>query len=235
MATSATSDRALRVIVAASLTAGIVALWAGSMYHYGDSGASAASMVADAQAHPSAQLVNAVSYLLETIAFTIAAVGLAAIIRGRGRTFLLAACGILAVGLPSHVMGATMHLTMHGLATSTVPTHLQVTVVDQLQGLGAVYFGLILPFLLGLVLLTAALWRARVVGWQPFALLLGDIVFGMTVNGSHTPSDWMWWIDPILTITAFAWMGVGVVRYRETTGRVAVPRDVERPLERAAG
>jgi hypothetical protein len=30
-------------------------------------------------------------------------------------------------------------------------------------------------------------------------------------------------------------MGVGVVRYRETTGRVAVPRDVERPLERAAG
>ncbi|HET6939913.1 MAG TPA: hypothetical protein VFI19_14965 [Nocardioides sp.] len=210
----ATTHRTLRLVTGAALTLGMAALWAGSIYHYGSADASAADMVADAQANPGAQLVNAVSYLLETMLFTIAAIGVAAIVRGRGRTFVLVACGVLAVGLPSHAMGATMHLTMRELATSSLPTDVQVSVVDSVNGLGAVYFALILPFLLGLVLLTAALWRARVVGWQPFAILVADIVVGMTVNGSHTPSDWMWWIDPIVTIAAFAWLAVGLGRYR---------------------
>src|SRR5262245_25913346 len=104
-------DRGLRAVVAFALVAGMAALWAGSIYHYGDAGASAADMVADARAHPEAQLVNAVSYLLETMLFTIAAIGLAALVRGRGRRFVLVACGVLAVGLPSHAVGATMHLT----------------------------------------------------------------------------------------------------------------------------
>jgi hypothetical protein len=208
------TDRTLRVTVATALTAGMAALWAGSMYHYGSASDSAARTIADAQAFPEAQLVNAVSCLLETVLLTIAAIGLAAIVRGRGRTFLLAACGVLAVGLPSHVMGATFHLTLHGLATSSVPTALQVDVLEAVQGVGSLYFLLIVPFLLGLILLTAALWRARVVSWVPFAVLVADIVFGMTVNGSHTPADWLWWIDPVVTIAAFAWVGLGVIRYR---------------------
>jgi hypothetical protein len=216
----ATTDRTLRVVVAASLTAGMAALWAGSAYHYGDAGASAASMVADVHAYPAAQLVNAVSLYVETVCFTIAAIGLAALVRGRGRTFLLVACGVLALGLPSHVMGATMQLTLHQLASSDLPVGLQVSVLESVQGLFGVYFALILPFLLGLVLLTAALWRARVVGWQPFAVLVADIALGMTVNGSHTPSDWMWWIDPVVTIAAFAWVGLRVLRYRGDANEV---------------
>jgi hypothetical protein len=47
--------------------------------------------------------------------------------------------------------------------------------VQSVQDVQGIYFALVLPFLLGLVLTTAALWRARVVGWQPFALLLGDL------------------------------------------------------------
>ena len=175
-----TTDRTLRVVVATALTAGMAALWAGSMYHYGDASASASTTIADAQAYPAAQIVNAVSYLMETVLFTVAAIGLAALVRGRGRTFLLVACGVLAVGLPSHVMGATFHLTLHGLATSSLPTPVQVDVLESVQGLGSIYFLLVVPFLLGLILLTAALWRARVVGWQPFAVLVADIAFGMT-------------------------------------------------------
>jgi hypothetical protein len=210
----ATTQRTLRLVTGTALTLGMAALWAGSIYHYGSADASPADMVADAQAHPGALLVNAVSSLVETVLFTIAAIGVAAIVRGRGRTFVLVACSVLAVGLPSHVMGATLNLTMHQLATSSVPTEVQVSVLDSVNGLGAVYFALIVPFLLGLILLTAALWRARVVGWQPFAILVADIVVGMTVNGSHTPSDWMWWIDPIVTIAVFAWLAVGLARYR---------------------
>jgi hypothetical protein len=228
------TDRVLRIVVAIALTAGMAALWAGSIYHYGSASASAATAVADAQKFPAAHLVNAVSDLLETVLFIIAAVGLAALVRGRGRTFLLAACGVLAVGLPSHVMGATFHLTMHGLATSTIPTAQQVHAVDAVQGLGAVYFLLILPFLLGLILLTAALWRARVVSWQPFAVLVADIAFGMTVNGPHTPADWMWWIDPIVTIAAFAWIGLGVIRYRPADETSVAATDDPRQAELVA-
>jgi hypothetical protein len=212
-----TPDRPLRVTVAATLVAGMAALWAGSIYHYGDAGSSAAATVADAQAHPEAQIVNAVSYLLETSLFIIAAIGLAAIVRGRGRTFLMVALGVLAVGLPSHALGAGFHLQLHGLATSSIPTATQVQVVHQLESAQGVYFLLVLPFLLGLVLMTAALWRARVVSWQPFALLLGDLVVGTVLNGNHTPSDWMWWIDPIVTTAAFVWLGIGVLRYRAAT------------------
>jgi hypothetical protein len=211
-----TPDRTLRLVVAGSLTAGMAALWAGSIYHYGDAGASASTMIADAHAQPSAQIVNAVSYLMETILFTVAAIGLAALVRGRGRGFLLVACGVLAIGLPSHVVGATFHLTLDRLAGSSLPTQVQVDVLDSMTGLGEIYFLLVLPFMLGLILLNAALWRARVVSWQPFALLVGDIVFGTIVNGSHTPADWLWWVDPVVTIAAFAWLGVGVLRYRAT-------------------
>jgi len=224
----ATTHRTLRLVTGTALTLGMAALWAGSVYHYGSADASPADLVADARANPGAQLVNAVSYLLETILFTIAAIGVAAIVRGRGRTFVLVACGVLAVGLPSHVMGATLHLTMHELATSSLPTDVQVSVLESVDGLGAVYFALIVPFLLGLILLTAALWRARVVGWQPFAILVADIVVGMTVNGGHTPSDWMWWIDPIVTVAAFAWLAVGLVRYRADE-----PEPVESPEQSA--
>jgi hypothetical protein len=227
------TDGPLRVTVATALTAGMAALWAGSMYHYGSAGDSAATMIADAQAFPEAQVVNAVSYLLETILFNIAAIGLAAIVRGRGRTFLLVACGVLAVGLPSHVMGATFHLTLHGLATSSVPTPLQVDVLETVQGVGSLYFLLVMPFLLGLVLLTAALWRAGVVSWVPFAVLGADTVLGMTVNGSHTPADWMWWVDPVVTIAAFAWIGLGVIRYRAADERAVEAATEAHPAELA--
>ena len=217
------TDRPLRAIVAAALPLGMVALWAGSIYHYGDASATASATVADAQAHPGALLVNAVSTFAETILFTVAMVGLVALIRERGRTFLLAACGVLAIGLPSHVVGATLDLTMHGLATSSIPTATQVEVVKAVEGVGGVYFALILPFLLGLVLLTAALWRARVVSWQPFALFLGDIVFGTFFTTGTSPSYWLWWVDPIVTIAAFAWIGVAVLRGGREVATTSAP------------
>jgi hypothetical protein len=217
------TDRTLRAVVAAALPLGMAALWAGSIYHYGDASSTPAATVADAQAHPAAQLVNAASYFAETILFTIAAVGLVALIRGRGRTFLLAACGVLAVGLPSHVVGGTFDLTLHALATSSLPTATQVQVVDAVQGVTGIYFALIIPFLLGLVLLTAALWRARVVGWQPFALLLGDLVFGSFFTTGTSPSYWLWWVDPIVTIAAFAWIGIAVLRGRDEEAPVPEP------------
>jgi hypothetical protein len=216
----ALTDRPLRVIVAAALPLGMVALWAGSIYHYGDASTAAPAVVADAQAHPAAQLVNAVSVFAETILFTIAILGLVALVRERGRTFLLAACGVLAVGLPSHVVGGTYALMLHQLATSSLPTATQVDVLEAVEGLGGVYFALIIPFLLGLVLLTAALWRARVVSWQPFALLLGDIVFGTFFTSGTSPSYWLWWVDPIVTVASFAWIGVALVR-----GRGNVPEE----------
>ena len=218
-----TTHRPLRFIVAAALPLGMAALWAGSVYHYGDASASASAVIADAQAHPSAHLVNAVGCLAETILFTIAIIGLVALVRERGRTFLLAACGVLAVGLPSHAMGATWDLLLHQLATSSLPTATQVDVVKAVEGVSGVYFALIVPFLLGLILLTAALWRARVVSWQPFALLLGDIVFGMFFTTGTTPSYWLWWVDPIVTIAAFAWIGVALVRGRDEVASAPEP------------
>jgi hypothetical protein len=217
------THRTLRVIVAVALPLGMAALWAGSIYHYGDASSTASAVIADAQAHPGAQLVNAVSCFLETILFTIAMVGLVALVRERGRTFLLAACGVLAVGLPSHVVGGTFSLILHQLATSSLPTATQVQAVKATEGAMGVYFALIIPFLLGLVLLTAALWRARVVSWQPFALLLGDIVFGTFFTSGTSPSYWLWWVDPIVTIASFAWIGIALVRGRETNTKAQEP------------
>jgi len=208
------TDRSLRAVVATALPLGRAALWAGSIYRYGDATSTRAATIADARAHPAAQIVNAASVFAETVLFTIAAIGLVALVRGRGRTFLLWACGVLAVGLPSHVVGGTFDLMLHQLATSSLPTATQVQVVDAMQPVGGVYFALIIPFLLGLILLTAALWRARVVSWQPFALLLGDIVFGTFFTTGTSPSYWLWWVDPIVTIAAFAWIGIAVLRPR---------------------
>jgi hypothetical protein len=197
----------------------MAALWAGSIYHYADT-SSAAAWVADTVAHPDAAVVNAATYLAEAVFVLVAAIGLAGVVRGRGRTFLLAALGVLAVGLPSHAIGATADLVVRAVVTSGVPVAHQVAVVQSVQDVQGLYFALVMPFLLGLVLTTAALWRARVVGWQPFALLLGDLVLGQVVQTAG-PSEWAWWISPIITIASFAWLAVGVLRYRTEPGERA--------------
>jgi hypothetical protein len=204
-------NRGPRVLAAVGLVGGMAALWAGSIYHYADT-STAAAWVADTAAHPDAAVVNAATYLAETVFFLLAAIGLAALVRGRGRTFLLAALGVLAVGLPSHAIGATADLVVRAVATSGVPAAHQVAVVQSVQNVQGLYFALVLPFLIGLVLTTAALWRARVVSWQPFALLLGDLVLSQVIHPAG-PSAWTWWISPIITIASFAWLAVGVLRY----------------------
>jgi hypothetical protein len=207
------SDRAPRILAAVGLAGGMIALWAGAVYHNGDVSTSAA-MLADAAAHPTAPLVQAGTFIAETVFFTLAAIGLAGVVRGRGRAFLLSALAVLAVGLPSHAIGATAGLAVRATALSGIPHQQQVAVVDSLANVQGFYFGLVPVFLLGLVLTTASLWRARVVGWQPFALLLGDLVVGQVLFGDSAQSSWQWWVSPVVTVSAFVWLAIGILRYR---------------------
>jgi hypothetical protein len=189
-------------------------LWAASIVHWGDSSASTAEIVADAHAHSSAMVVAGALNLGSMVAFLVMTVGLVGMIRGRGRTFTIVAATLFAAGCPSHVLGGLWELIGSRLAQAGLSPEDEIKAVESLHHLAGVYFAWIVPFLLGLVLLLGAMWRARVVSWGPLALLLADIVVVGQFTSSSTPSHPLWYVDVVITVVAFAWLGVGIVRYR---------------------
>lgn len=208
------TDRVARLTVAVSGVAGMGMLWAASIVHWGDSNATAAEMVADAHAHSSAMLVAGALNLGSMVAFLVMTVGIVAMVRGRGRTFTIVAATIFAAGCPSHVLGGIWELIGSRLAHAGMSPEDEVKAVQSLHELAGLYFAWIVPFLIGLVLLLAAMWRARVVNWGPLALLLIDLFVISWFTTGTSPSQPIWYVDVVITVAAFVWLAVGIVRYR---------------------
>jgi len=209
---------ASRVLVGTVLVLGMVLLWAGSVVHYGDGNASdPAAMLADVHAYPTANLVKAVIGVASMLCFLVAGVGLSAMVQGRGRPATVGVTILLALGAVSHLLGASVimflvRVTAVGMAPSD-----ELTVTTQLVELQGIYFFGLIPFLLALLLLPAALWRARMVSWIPFALIAADVTVIGQFTGDVTPASVLWWIDPVISIAAYTWLAAGIIRYYPTS------------------
>lgn len=214
------SPRPYRALVGPALTsvallAGIVLLWAGSIVHYGGGDPSdPAALLADVRAYPDATLVKAAIDVGSMLCFLMAAIGLAAMVRGRGKTSTVGVAVLIGLGVPSHVLGASFFLTLTKVTAVGLAPQDELRVAAQLNDLQNLYFAGLVPFLLALLLLPAALWRARMVSWIPLALVALDLVVVGRFTGSTTPASPLWWIDPVITIGAYAWLAAGVLRYR---------------------
>jgi hypothetical protein len=214
-----------RIPAAASLVAGMALIWVSPIVHWAPT-EPASAILADAQVHRAAYVVGAATDIASMICFGIAGVGIAAIVSGRGRTFALIAAAVMVLGLPSHVFGGVSKLVVVGLTESGVSPDVQAQILDELMALQSVYFALIVPFLLAMLLLPAALWRARAVTWVPLAMMLMDLFVVSQFTSSTTPSDWLWWIDPLVTVTAYGMLAVGLLRYRRVAHEAPPPLTV---------
>ena len=209
-----------RVLVGVALLGGMSLLWAGSVVHYGQGDSDdPVALLADVHAYTGAGAVKAATDVGSMVCFLLAAVGLAATVRGRGRAFTVGVAVLVALGAPSHILGASFGLSLTKLTAAGLPHEQELRVADELLTLQNIYFIGLIPFLLALVLIPAALWRARIVSWGPFALILFDLVVVGRFTDSTTPASLAWWIDPVITLGAYAWLATGLVRYR-TTGPV---------------
>ncbi len=212
-----------RVLVGAATLAAMILLWTGSAIHYGQGDSSdPVALIADVRDHGPAIAAKALTDIASMLCFVLAAIGLAATVRGRGRTFTLTVAVLTALGVPSHVLGASFMLTLIKVDAAELPDAEQTRVVSELVGLQNLYFIGLVPFLLAMLLLPAALWRARIVSWIPLSLLAVDLVIIGRFTDSTTPSSPIWWIDPIVTVVAYGWLAVGIMRYR--------PVDHEAPI-----
>lgn len=209
------SSRLYQSLVGAALLAGMVLLWTGGAVHYGQGDPSDPhALLADAHAYAGANLVKAAVDIASMMCFLLAGIGLAAIVRGRGRAFTISSVVLLALGVPSHVLGASFWLTLTKVTSAGLTPGEEIPVAEQLIKLLNLYMIGLIPFLLALLLLPAALWRARMVTWIPFALLAGDLVVVNQFTDSTTPDSILWWVDPVIAVTAYAWLAYGIARYR---------------------
>lgn len=205
---------ASRIIVGTLLLSGMVLLWAGSVVHYGNGDASdPAALLADVHAYPTANVVKAVSGVASMTCFLIAGVGLTAIVRGRGRASTVGVTILLALGAASHLLGASVIMFLAKVTSAGMAPSDELTVATQLVELQNIYFFGLIPFLLAVLLLPAALWRARMVSWIPFALIVADLTVIGQFTGDLTPASLVWWIDPVISIAAYTWLAVGIIRY----------------------
>jgi hypothetical protein len=218
------SPRPFRVLVGVALLAGMVLLWTGSVIHYGNGDPNdPAALLADAHAYPGAAVAKAVTDVASTLAFLLGVIGLVAIVRGRGRAVTIGVAMLLALGVPAHVFGASFFLTVAKISQADLPAPVELRVVTELAGLQNLYFAALVPFLLAMLLIPAALWRARIVSWIPLALIAADLIVVGRFTSSTTPSSPLWWVDPAITIVAYGWLAVGVARYVPSDERVPAP------------
>ena len=209
------SPRPYQALIGAALLAGMVLLWTGSVIHYGQGSPNdPQALLADAHAYPGANLTRAATDIASMTCFLLGGIGLAAIVRGRGRGATIPAVVLLALGVPSHVLGASFWLTVIKVTNAGLTAAEETRVARQLIDLANIYFLGLIPFLLALLLIPAALWRARVVSWIPLALVAGDLIVVNQFTGSFTPNSLLWWLDPLITVTAYGWLAYGITRYR---------------------
>ena len=152
------SPRLYRTLTGSALLAGMVLLWTGGVIHYGQGDLNdPATLLADVRAYPGATLAKAATDIASMACFLLAAIGLAATVRGRGRTFTVAVALLLGLAVPSHVLGASYLLTLTKVTNANLAAADETRLVSELATLQNVYFLSLVPFLLGMLLLPAAL------------------------------------------------------------------------------
>jgi hypothetical protein len=203
----------------------MVLLWAGSVIHYGTGDPSnPAALLADVHAYPAATVAKAATDVASTLAFLLGVIGLVAIVRGRGRTFTITVAVLLALGVPAHVLGASFFLTIAKITQAGLTAPQELRVVTELGGLQNIYFAALVPFMLAMLLIPAALWRARIVSWIPLALIGADLIVVGRFTDSTTPASPLWWGRPAITIVAYGWLVLGLAHYDELVpSRTAEP------------
>jgi|tagenome__1003787_1003787.scaffolds.fasta_scaffold20939558_2 hypothetical protein len=211
------SPRPYQALVGAALLAGMVLLWTGGVIHYGQGDPNdAQALLADAHAYPGANLAKAATDVASMTCFLLGGIGLVSIVRGRGRGATITAVVLLALGVPSHVLGASFWLTLIKVTDAGLTAGEETRVATQLINLVNIYFLGLIPFLLALLLIPAALWRARIVSWIPLALIACDLIVINRFTDSTTPNSPLWWLDPLIAITAYGWLAYGIARYQPT-------------------
>jgi hypothetical protein len=184
----------------------------------------AAGQYAAVAADPGGTIVSSVFLLASSIFLVPAVFGILHLVRERGVTLAHIGGGLAILGALGHVAVMTYQLTLVEM-TRVGDREAMVPLIDRLSNsttVGLIVFPMILAFALGLLILSIALWRARIMqGWAA-ALVLAAVVLDVAApDGAPAAVSTT---KQLLAFAAFTYVGLRVLRMSDN--------EWERPSER---
>lgn len=183
----------------------------------------AAGQYAAVAAERGGTIASSIFLLVSSILLVPAVFGILHLVRERGVTLAHVGGALAIVGALGHVAVMTYQLALVEM-TRAGDRDAMVVLIDRLSNsatVGVIVFPMILAFALGLLTLSVALWRARVVqGWAAALVLLAVI---LDVGAPEGAPGWISITKQLLAFAAFAYVGLRVLRMSDA--------EWERPVE----
>lgn len=176
----------------------------------------AAGQYAVVAADRAGTVASSVFLLVSSILLVPAVFGILHLVRERGVTLGHIGGALAILGALGHVAVMTYQLALVEM-TNAGDREAMVALIDRMDSspvVGAIVFPMILAFALGLLLLSLALWRARIVqGWAA-ALVIGAVAIDIGApDGVPTTISIA---KQLLAFAAFAYVGLRVLRMSDT-------------------
>jgi hypothetical protein len=172
----------------------------------------AAGQYAAVAAERGGTIVSSMFLLASSIFLVPAVFGILHLIRGRGVTLAHIGGALAILGALGHVAVVTYQLALVEM-TRVGDRETMVALIDRLSNsttVGLIVFPMILAFALGLLTLSIALWRARIVqGWAAALVLVAVILDVGAPDGAPTGVSIA---KQLLAFAAFAYIGLRVLR-----------------------
>jgi hypothetical protein len=186
----------------------------------------AAGQYAAVAAERGGTIVSSMFLLASSIFLVPAVFGILHLIRGRGVTLAHIGGALAILGALGHVAVVTYQLALVEM-TRIGDREAMVALIDRLSNsttVGIVVFPMILAFAFGLLTLSIALWRARIVqGWAAALVLVAVILDVGAPDGAPTAVSIA---KQLLAFAAFAYVGLRILRMSDD--------EWEQPTERSA-
>ena len=187
----------------------------------------AAGQYAAVAAERGGTVASSLFLLVSSILLVPMVFGILHLVRERGVTLAHIGGGLAILGALGHVAVMTYQLALVEM-TRVGDREAMIALIDRLSNsttVGLVVFPMILAFALGLLLLSIALWRARVVqGWAAVLVLVAVAIDIGAPDGAPTAVSIA---KQLLAFAAFAYVGLRVLRMGDAEWeRRSEPRDV---------
>jgi hypothetical protein len=186
----------------------------------------AAGQYAAVAAERGGTIASSLFLLVSSIFLVPAVFGILHLIRGRGVTLAHIGGGLAILGALGHVAVMTYQLVLVEM-TRIGDREAMVALIDRLSNstaVGFVVFPMILAFAFGLLILSIALWRARIVqGWAAALVLVAVILDVGAPDGAPAGVSIA---KQLLAFAAFAYVGLRILRMSDD--------EWEQPSQRSA-
>jgi hypothetical protein len=185
----------------------------------------AAGQYAAVAAERGGTIASSVFLLVSSILLIPAVFGILHLVRGRGVTLAHIGGALAILGALGHVAVMTYQLALVEM-TRAGDREAMVTLIDRLSNsttVGVIVFPMILAFALGLLILSLALWRARVV--QGWAAALVFVAVAIDIGSPDGAPSVVSITKQLLAFAAFAYVGLRVLRMSDAEWQRPSDRD----------